>query len=158
MSAAAANVKAADGVQSVHPPVGVMRWIVNPIVRTVVGTPIGRRVSGIVVLRFDGRLSGRHYAIPAVVHPIDGQMVVFSDARWVANFRGGWALDVRHNGTRYSTTAQLVEDGPSTAALLRRVLEAKKPRALGLSIDDGYVPTDEELSNARRAIVLELLA
>ncbi|MEO6126649.1 MAG: hypothetical protein ABIR32_23355 [Ilumatobacteraceae bacterium] len=113
---------------------------------------------GIVVLRFDGRLSGRHYAIPAVVHPIDGQMVVFTDARWAANFRGAWALDVRHKGRRYATTAQLVEDVPAAAGLLRRVLETKKPRALGLSIDDGHVPTDEELSNARRAIIFELRA
>ena len=155
MIGADANVRATVGVRSVHPPARLMRWLVNPIVRTVAGTPVGRRMSGIVVLHFDGRLSGRHYSIPAVVHQIDGQMVVFTDARWAANFRGGWALDVRHDGTRYSTTAQLIEDAPTTAALLRRALETKKPRALGLSIDGGYAPTDEELSSARHAIIWE---
>lgn len=158
MIGADASVRATVGVRSVHPRAWLMRRIVNPIVRTVARTPVGRRMSGIVVLQFEGRLSGRHYSIPAVVHPIEGQMVVFTDARWAANFRGGSALDVRHNGTRYSTTAQLIEDAPTTAALLRRVLETKKPRALGLSIDGGYAPTDEELSSARHAIILELRA
>ncbi len=155
MSGAGTNVNATAGVRSVHPPAGVMRWIVNPIVRSVARTPAGRLMSGIVVLQFDGRLSGRRYAIPAVVHQIEGQMVVFTDAGWAANFRGGRALDVRHAAARYSTTAQLIEDAPTTAGLLRRALETKKPSALGLSMDGGYAPTDEELSNARHAIILE---
>ncbi len=158
MSGEIANVQQTAVVRSVHPPAKLMRLIVNPIVRTVAGTPLGRRMSGIVVLRFDGRLSGRHYAIPAVVHPINGQMVVFTDARWASNFRGTRALDVRHRGRNYSTTAQLVDDIPTTAGLLRRVLQTKKPRALGLAIDDGHVPTDEQLSDARHAIILALQA
>ena len=155
MKDADADVNATAGVRSVHPPAWVMRWIVNPIVRTVAESPVGRRMSGIVVLRFDGWRSGRHYTIPAVAHQIDGEMVVFTDARWAANFRGGRALDVQQAGTRCSTTARLVEDAPTTAGLLRRVLETKKPSALGLSIDGGYTPTDEELFSARHAIRLE---
>ncbi len=158
MSGSDTNVRATLGVRSVHPPAGVMRWFVNPMVRTLAGTPVGRRMSGIVVLQFDGRLSGRHYAIPAVVHSIDGQMVVFTDARWAANFHGGLALHVRHKGTSRSSMARVIEDATTTAALLRRVLETKKPRALGLSIDAGYAPSDEELSTARRAVILEFPA
>jgi hypothetical protein len=149
------SIRAHDSVRSAHPPPWVMRGLVNPVVRAVSRTPLGRRMNAIVVLTFDGRRSGRHYSVPAVAHDVDGEMVVFTDAGWAANFIGGRSVTIRHAGSTYSGTGLLIEDSPRAAKLIRDVLEHKKPRALGLAIDPGHVPTDGELTEARSVIVLE---
>ncbi len=151
----APSTRAHGSVRSAHPPPWVMRGLVNPLVRTVSRTPLGRRMNAIVVLNFDGRRSGRHYSVPAVTHDVVGEMVVFTDAGWAANFAGGRSVTIRHAGSTYPGTGLLIDDSPRAAKMIRDVLAHKKPRALGLAIDSGHVPTDEELAEARSVIVLE---
>jgi len=143
-------------VRSVHPPALVMR-VVNPVTRALARSRIGARFGSLTVLEFEGRRSGKHYAIPVVAHEYDGVSVVFTDARWYANFDGGAPVVVRRAGRTSKGVGRLVSDSAAAAAGLRSVLAGlKSPRGVGLAIDAGHVPTDAELSCARHMIRLEV--
>lgn len=138
-----------------HPPAWLMRGVVNPIVRFVARTPLGRRLPTLVVVEFVGRRTGRAYAVPAVAHEVDGSILVFTDAGWAANFRGGVAVTIRRAGSTFAATASVIEDSAEAAACIRAALTTRKPRELGLAVDDGYHPTDDDLNAARRVVRLD---
>lgn len=144
-----------DGIRSIHPPARVMRFVVNPVTKLLTRTPLGRRLSNVVVLSFVGRRSGRRYSIPVVAHDVDGSVVVFTDAGWAANFRGGAAVSLRRGGPSFATTGTVIDDPVESANLLRAALTCEGPRALGLAIDDGYDPTADELNAARTVVLLD---
>ena len=89
-------------VRNVHPPEWLMKKIVNPINRTVGRSPLGRLMGPVVVLEFDGRKSGKHYAVPVMSYDYNGATVVFTDGRWAANFKGGAPVVVHRRGQKYT--------------------------------------------------------
>jgi hypothetical protein len=143
-------------VRSAHPPAWVMR-VVNPVARAVARSPLGRRAGSLTVLHFEGRRSGKRYAVPVMTYE-NGGPVVFTDARWAANFVGGAPVVVRRGGRTRTGFAGVVGDPHEAAEGLRAVLAGlRSPRGIGLVIDGDHVPTDAELNAVRTMIRLELV-
>jgi hypothetical protein len=144
-----------EHVRSVHPPAWVMR-VVNHVTRALAGSPLGGWFGSLAVLHFDGRRSGKRYAVPVMTYELNGP-VVFTDARWAANFAGGAPIVVRRGGRTRSGFAGVVADPHEAAEGLRAVLAGlRSPRGVGLAIDKDHVPTDAELNAARTMIRVEL--
>jgi hypothetical protein len=145
-----------EHVRNVHPPEWLMKKIVNPINRTVGRSRLGRLMGPVVVLEFDGRKSGKHYAVPVMSYDYNGATVVFTDGRWAANFEGGAPVVVHRRGQKYPGAAELA-DRDEVATALRAVLAGlRSPRRVGLDIDTGHTPTDAELRSMRSLIRLDV--
>ena len=145
----------ASAVASKTPPAGLMRHVVNPLVRHVLLRAARRRTGRLVVLEVVGRRSGRQLRIPVLGHDVDGRMHVFTDAGWAANFRGGRRCVVVVRGRRRLATGEVLPDTEAAAAL-RQVIARGDERLLGLRIAADADPTDEELIGARTAIRIVL--
>lgn len=145
-----------EHVRNVHPPEWLMKKIVNPINRTVGRSPLGRLMGPVVVLEFDGRKTGKQYAVPVMSYDYNGATVVFTDGRWAANFKGGAPVVVHRRGRKYSGSAELA-DRDEVGAALRTVLAGlRSPRRVGLDVDAGHTPTDTELRSMRSLIRLNV--
>ena len=57
-----------------HRPPAAVRAVLNPLLRALIGSPAGRLIDPLVVLRFSGRRTGRAYAIVIGRHDVDGAM------------------------------------------------------------------------------------
>lgn len=146
-----------SGIRSQPPPAWLMRHVVNPIVRRVALSPLAHWTGSLTLLTFTTRRTVRHLQFPVLTHQIDSSLLVFTDATWAANFRGGHAITLIRRGHRYSGEAYLVEDPQETAAALRTALrQLPSPRRLGLIIDPQHQPTDDELATVRRMIRISI--
>ena len=133
-----------------------MRAVVNPVTRALAGSLLVGRFHSLAVLHFDGRRSGKRYAVPVMTYEHNGP-VVFTDARWADNFVGGAPIVVRSGGRTRSGFAGVVSDPSEAADGLRAVLAGlRSPRGIGLVIDKDHVPTDAELNAVRMMIRIEL--
>ena len=145
-----------EHVRNVHPPEWLMKKLVNPINRTIGRSPLGRLMGPVVVLEFDGRKTGKHYAVPVMSYDYNSATVVFTDGRWAANFKGGARVVVHRRGQKYTGIAELA-DRDEVATALRAVLAGlRSPRRVGLDIDTGHTPTDAELRSMRSLIRLNV--
>jgi hypothetical protein len=134
-----------------------MRHVVNPVVRRVAFSPLARWTGALALLTFTTRRTGRHLQFPVLTHEVNSSLLVFTDAAWAANFRGGHAVTLTRRGHRYSGEAYLSEDPQETAAALRTALrQLPSPRRLGLVIDPQHQPTDDELATLRRMIRISI--
>lgn len=142
-------------VRSQPPPLWLMRRIVNPAARRIVASPLGRWTGPLLLLRFTGRRTGRRYEVPVVGHHLGESWHVFTPAAWAFNFEGGRTVTVVGGGQQRHGLGHLVDDTTETAAAIRRVLgQISSPRRLGLHINPGHHPTDDELTAVRRMIRL----
>lgn len=145
------------GIRSEAPPAWLMRRLVNPVVRLVALSPLARWTGRLTVLTFVTRRTGRRLHVPVLGHRVGPDLVVFTDARWAANFRQSHPVTVSHGRRRQDGTAVLCADPTETAAALRAVLRRPtSPRRLGLSITPGYQPTDTELAALRQMLRISL--
>jgi hypothetical protein len=142
-----------DTVQAAHPPEALMRHVVNPVMRTVLRSPLARWTGPLVLLEVTGRRSGRRLRIPVVGHWLDGILHVSTDGRWTANLQGGAALSVVQHGHRWAGRGILLEDPQATVAALRAAVGTSGPRAMGLrGIPAGHELTDDEWLRLRRVV------
>jgi hypothetical protein len=136
------------------PPPRQLMKIVNPLMRLIIDSPLGRRMDGMAVLRFKGRRTGKAYTIPVGVHEVDGVFAVFTDRAWRLNCSDGATVSVSRGGRTELARAQLISNpsrvGPALATALRR---AGNPRRLGLTIDKGHQPTESELAAVGRSMI-----
>jgi hypothetical protein len=75
-------------VVSKHGSARVMRYLVNPITRRLVKSPIGKRLP-FAVLRVTGRRSGITREIPCGVYAVGDAEVGFTDGAWRFNLVDG---------------------------------------------------------------------
>jgi hypothetical protein len=137
-------------VEVSHPP-GTLLKAVNPILRVLLRTPImGRARDQLMVVSFNGRKSGRRYAIPLSAHRIDNNLYALTAAPWKWNFRDGATAEVLHNRKSTSMRGELITDRSVVADLFRRCAEAygvkTAERMMGLKFRDQRVPTLEEFA------------
>ena len=143
----------AGTVQAAHPPAALMRHVVNPVMRTLLRSPLARWTGPLVLLDVVGRRSGRRLRIPVVGHWVDGVLHVSTDGRWTANFQGGAGLHVVQRGRRWAARGVLLEDPQETVAVLRAALGTSSPRSMGLGgVPAGHEITDEEWLRLRRVV------
>ena len=140
-------------VRDAWPPMAVIR-VMNPILRTVLRTPLGRLVRPFVLLDFAGRRSGRHYRVPAGWHEADGVAFVLSPAPWRANFTDGAPITVHRHGHAKTMTGTLVTDPAVVAQAIRGLLDAgAPPRAVGLDVPRGHAVTADDVVAVHRAMI-----
>jgi hypothetical protein len=145
----------ADRVRSKQPPEWVIRHVANPLMRLLLPTRVGRWVPGMVLLRFQGRRTGASYSVPIGIYDYQDAQVVFSEAPWVANFLGGAPVEVVRRGHTTTAYGEVVSDPGYVGPAIRAALDAgTSTTMLGLAIDRGYQPTDNELSAVRKAVVI----
>jgi hypothetical protein len=142
-------------VRNAHPPAWLM-GVVNPMNRVVARSWFGRFMGPVVLLEFDGRRSNKRYAVPVMTYEYEGVTVVFTDARWAANFKGGTSVVVRRRGETYAGVGELADREDVPAALRAVLASLRSPRRVGLDIDTGHDPSDAELRSMRALIRLNL--
>jgi hypothetical protein len=143
----------AGTVQAAHPPEALMRHLVNPVMRTLLRSPLARWTGPLVLLEVVGRRSGRRLRIPVVGHWVDGVLHVSTDGRWTANFQGGATLHVVQHGRRWAARGVLLEDPQATVAALRAAMGTSSPRSMGLGgVPAGHEITAEEWLRLRRVV------
>jgi hypothetical protein len=140
-------------VRDSRPPPALVR-AVNPLVRLWIATPLSRLLGRrLAILRFDGRKSGRSYAIVVGIH--DGDSAVFTPAAWRHNFRGGAPVRVTCRGAAWQATGRLVEDPAEVATALQQAIDAGSPaNLLGLKVEKGHRITADDARGVRSLIRL----
>jgi hypothetical protein len=142
-------------VRSKPPPMWLVHRVVNPLMRRLLPTRVGRMLPGVAVLRFRGRRTGAARAVPVGIYDHEGAQVVFSDSPWAANFRGGAPLEVVRRGHTTAAYGELVHDPHYVGPAIRAVLRAGASKTmLGVAIERGHLPTDDELAAVRAAVVI----
>ena len=147
---------ATTGPRSVTPPRGLMRWLVNPVVRWTARSPAGVLTGAVLVLEFTGRRSGRQLSVPVLGRPCGGALYALTDAPWALNFTGGAPVTVTSRGLRRTGHGVLVEERGEAAAAIRTAIATSGARSLGLRLPPGWAGTDEELLSLRRAVRISL--
>jgi hypothetical protein len=143
-----------DQVTSRPPPTWVLR-VINPLLRRLLPSALGARMP-LALLRFTGRRTGRRYEIPVGVWPVDEGLVIFTDAPWLQNFRGGADAELVLRGQTRAMHGEVVDDASRVGPWLRGVLAGNAPRQVGLSVPPGHTVSDEEAAAVRKAVLLTM--
>lgn len=127
-----------------HAPETLLR-VLNPTLRVLLKTPLGRGVGDFMVVDFSGRKSGKKYSIPVSAHQLDGDLYVVLEAQWKYNFAGGADADVYFRGRKQRMRGELLRDRAAVAAVASRLATSYGPtkaqRQMGLKFTDGHLPT-----------------
>ncbi len=141
-------------VRDARPPAAVVAML-NPLMRALFRTGLGRAMRSMALLEFSGRTSGRTYRIPVGWHQVADTPTVFSPARWPANFAGGSRVVVHHRGRAMDMTGTLVTDPQTVADALNAVLAAgTRPAMVGLRTSRGHRLTAEDARSLKRAMIV----
>ena len=136
-----------------RPPEALIR-ILNPVMRAILRTPLGRIVRPFALLDFHGRRSGRRFRIPVGWHNLDGTPVVLTPAAWRANFADSLPVVVRHRGRKEHMTATLVTDPHEIAAAIRALIESgDAARNMGIDIPEDHAFTAQDVIAVNRALL-----
>lgn len=134
-----------------HPPEALLRTL-NPVLRRVLRTPLGGRLTEFMVVGFRGRKSGRQFSVPVSAHHLDGGLYVVLEAPWKHNFRDGADANVTYGGETTRMHGLLITDQAAVAEIVHRLASdygAKKAqRMMGMKFRDGRVPTVPEWTEA----------
>jgi len=149
-------------VEGAEPP-NKLAKVVNPIVKTLLLSPLHRLVSQhLMLLTFTGRKSDRTYDVVLGRHRVGGNLMVPTGRQWRLNFRGGIPVIVTLEGRPRRGRGVLVEDPDEVARIHELLLERiglKNVRRLGLKVNVDRKPTNEELKTVlagRGVISIEL--
>ena len=130
-------------VQDRPPPAAVL-MVMNPIVRTVLRSPLHRALSrDLMLLHVTGRTSGRVYDVPVGRHEHHGQLVASAGGSWRRNLRHGANLEVTVDGRRLRAYGELVEDPHEVAQIFSDLLNElgrKRANRLGLQVNVERLP------------------
>ena len=140
-------------VRDARPP-AVVVGALNVVLRRLLRTPLARWIDALVLLEFDGRRTGRHYRVPVGWYVAGGGRVVFSPARWPANFAGTAQVLVHHRGRATPMVGTLVSDPAATAAAIAEVLASgASTRFLAVDVPAGHRITAEDTARLKTAMV-----
>ena len=135
------------------PPDTVLR-VLNPVMRRVLRTPLGRLAGSFALLDFTGRRSGRSYRVPVGWYEVDGRPFVLTPAPWRVNFAGGAEVVVHHRGRAQRMTGTLDSDADEVARLVRALLASGiRDRMVGMEITDGHEVTADDMRHIDRRVV-----
>jgi len=143
----------ATEIRDARPPTALVR-AGNPLVRTVLRSPLGQWIDALAVLEFTGRRTGRRYRVVTGWHVLDGDGVVFTPAVWRANFASGADAKVRHRGTDRTMRGVLETESTTVADALNHVIgDGSSGRALGLSVPPGQRISADDVVRLGRAFI-----
>ncbi|MDQ3739033.1 MAG: grhN [Actinomycetota bacterium] len=129
--------------------------VLNPILRVVLRTPLGRAIRPFALLEFTGRRSGRTYRVPVGWHSLGTGSAVFTPAPWRANFAGGIHVNVHHCGRRRSLTGTLEADLAHVATAMQSLADQRRGslRSIGVTIPTGHRVTEADVRAVDRAVI-----
>ncbi len=137
------------------PPRWLFRYVVNPVMRTLLRSPLGKRLgnddTGIMLLSFKGRKTGRVYSTPVGYHRQDGDLLVFTDDPWWRNLKNGARVKMLWRGRAMTGRAVPVTDEEEvlhTTMHLLRLHGVGHARRLGLNLPTDRHPTVQDLKRA----------
>jgi hypothetical protein len=140
-------------VRDARPPSGVLR-LTNPILKTLLRTPVGRAIRPLALIEFRGRHTGRQLRVVVAWHIIDGAPVVVTPAPWRVNFTDGAPATVRRRGRRDQYIGTLEDDPATVAKTIDAALHnGTSARALALRVPAGHVISEDDVTRTGRAIV-----
>ena len=140
-------------VRDARPPLALIR-VLNPIMRIVLRTPLGRLVRPFALVEFPGRRSGRRYRIPVGWHETETGAIVISPAPWRINFAEGIRASVRYRGRRLSMIGTLTTDPATVADGLQSLFDhGTKPRHVGIDMPEGHRITAADVIDLQRAMI-----
>jgi hypothetical protein len=130
------------------PPPPVVLRMMNVVMRPVLGSRVGRRIDGVMLLEFKGRRTGHRYRVPVNYHLVGGVPMSFTDAPWRHNFAGGAPVRVTHRGRRHDTRGTLVPMNPVEMGIaVRKSLDTGgSAQRIGIKFPEGHDPTASELA------------
>lgn len=138
-------------MQDQPPPTSLLK-VVNPVLRTLLRSPLHRVVStGLMLLHVKGRKSGRVYVVPVGRHVYEGQLVASAGGAWRRNLVGGADLEVTLEGRRRPAYGELIDDPGAVAEIFEGLLAQMGPKRanrLGLKLNVDRMPTTAELRAA----------
>lgn len=153
-------------MESADPPLPEALYRVgNPLVAAVLRSPLHGLLSDqLALLTFVGRHSGREYTVPVGYAERDygDRLVLFTHSDWWKNFRGGAAVRLRLRGRERRGRAEAVTDSEAVLAHVDAFLERNEleaARRIGLCVEGGERPSDDELAAALEgtvAVVVDL--
>ena len=136
-----------------RPPLMLVR-LMNPAMRVLLRTPLGRLVRPFALVEFNGRRTGRRYRVPVGWHEIDGGHVVFTPAPWRLNFCYGIPVTVWFRGRRREFTGTLDDDPDAVAAALQALADRRGTlRPIGVDIPHGHRITAADALAVDRALI-----
>lgn len=142
-----------SAVSDARPP-AALTLVSNPLLKLVLRTRAGRRLSNLALIEFAGRRTGRRIAVVVGWHAVDGSPVIFTPAPWRANFAEGAAAIVWWRGRREERVGTLESEPVAVAHALDAVIRTgTSPRALGLRVPDGHAMTAADVTETGRSIV-----
>jgi hypothetical protein len=135
------------------PPPAVLKAM-NVVMRPLLASPLGRRISGVMLLEFSGRRTGRTIKVPVNYHLVDGVPMAFTNAPWRLNFDGGAPVKVRYRGQVYETRGSLVPMSPEAMGqAVRKSLDTGgSAQRMGIKTARGHQPTAAELADLGPAL------
>lgn len=140
-------------VRDARAPAAVIR-VLNPIMRVLLPSRLGRLVRPFALIEFTGRRSGSRYRVPVGLHHAAGVTVVFTPAAWRANFSGGAPATLHHRGRARQMTGTLVADPAEVADALRSVLAGgTSPRLIGLDIPSEHRVDASDIASVGREMI-----
>lgn len=136
-----------------RPPLILVR-VMNPIMRVVLRTPLGRLVRPFALLEFTGRRSGRRFLVPVGWHEIDSRHVAITPAPWRANFRDGIPVTVWFRAQRQDLIGVLDDDTDRVAVALQSLADRRGSlRPVGVYIPPGHRVTAADVAAVDRAVI-----
>lgn len=141
-------------VETLTPPIPepVFEYLINPLMKALLRSPLHRLVSdAVLLLTFTGRKSGRTYATPVGYEELDGTLYVTSqtDRVWWKNLRGGAQVEAGLRGERRLGHAEVIEDNEAVADYVLVFVErhgVDSVSRLALSFRDDELPDEAELA------------
>lgn len=140
-------------VRDARPPEMLVR-ATNPVVRTLVQSPLGRFIPALAVVDHVGRRSGARRRVVVGWHELDGRAFVVTPAAWRANFSDGASARVRQHGRSRLMRGTLVSDAALVADTLAAFFAAGgSPASCGLRIEADHRIDAHDVELVGRSIV-----
>ena len=136
-----------------RPPALLVR-LMNPVMRILLRTQLGRAVRPFALVEFAGRRTGRRFRVPVGWHEIDGERIVCTPAPWRVNFRDGIPATVWYQGRRHRLTGTLDDEPAHVAAALQSLARHRGSlRSVGVDVPPEHTMTTADVRAVNRAII-----
>lgn len=135
-----------------RPPQALFRYVLNPLFRRALRSPLHGRLSGrLALLTFTGLRSGKTYTIPVGYAQTDDTLLIGTASGWRRNLAGGAPVRLRLRGEERTGVADVVADEAGMTEGYRTML-ALAPgfgRAVGVRLDPDGAPNRDDVARNR---------
>jgi hypothetical protein len=139
--------------EDARPPVALVHAM-NPVLRRVLRTPLGRAIRPFALLEFRGRRSDRLFRVPVGWHAGPAGPVVVTPAPWRVNFRGGRDVTVWFHGHREPRRGVLDDDPDRVAAVLQHLADRHGSlNRVGVRVPEEHRITGADVVAVDRAVI-----